>query len=152
MINGRTGALSQVTAVGQRLSQVAVDEANNHIFLLAPGNEFAGVPGTIYVVNGTTKSLITTMQGFDTGIAVDPFRNILWAVGSVTSETGSPSGIVALIDARRNVILSTASIPDSGRIAVDPVTDTGYVLGVFGEVDVLSGRGVAQHHHEGPQD
>lgn len=148
VINGRTGAVSQAIAVGQRLSQVAVDEANNHVFLLAPGNDLAGEPGTIYAVNGTTNSLITTIQGFDTGIAVDPLRNILWAVGSVPSDTGHPTGIVALIDARTNAILSTASIPDFGRIAVDPVTDTGYVLGVFGEVDVLSGRDVAQHHHE----
>jgi DNA-binding beta-propeller fold protein YncE len=137
-IDGRTNRLSEPIAINRQAAQLAIDVMNNRIFILASELPFADSPGAIFVVEGRRNRLIKVIPDFNTSIAVDPLTNRLWAVNLTAGDTGT----VSLINAKTSRVISNLSIGLglAGKIVVNPVTNTAYVLGELGKADVLSGR------------
>lgn len=142
-IRERGYRVSKPLFLAHSAKQVAVDVMNNRVFVLAAPYLSVGQSGSIYVVDGRTNQITGVIPNFNESIAVDPLSNRLWAVDDSTIPV-TPT--VSLINATTNAVLSTANLedyydnPTSGPIAVNPVTNTAYVLGGWSAVDVLSGN------------
>lgn len=127
---GYTASLIRTAAVG---TWTAVDSATDTIYV--------GTGTTLTVINGATRSVITTVSlaGFVEGLAVDATTDKVYVAD--TAVPGTSTFGIYVIDGATNTVANTipTGVAASG-IAVDSATDTVYVANPGArEVTVIDG-------------
>jgi len=92
---------------------VAVDTANHSIYVSDSAN------AVVSVIDGTTNKLVATIPvaGAPTGVAVDSTAGLVYVTNVVNG------GTVTVIDAARNAVVGSATVPGAGGTAGDIAVD-----------------------------
>ena len=135
VLDGRTNNLSSPIAIPTAIpgNQVAVDVARELIFI--PTSE------GFSVVSGRTNQLVKEIPVRNVlGADVDPLTNRLWVSIMDGVNEGRVVGRVLLLDATTGAVTSSLSVNEAGLVAVNPVTNTAYVVNSLpGVVDIIGG-------------
>lgn len=138
VINGANDTVTTTIAVYEAL-QLAVNPVTNRIYIAAANPN----SGEVTVIDGNTNQVVTNIEisgsDFTAFVDIDPVHNLVYATDVNT--TGSPNGVVAVINGATDSVTSTIVVPgEPTQIAVNPFTRLLYVANeTLNEVQVING-------------
>lgn len=135
-INGATNTETTINTTGfNALNSLAVNETTNTVYAVYEGVSVSGTvttPGSVFVINGATNTVSTTIALPDLGthVAVNPVTNQIY----VSTLSGIGNGVAAnvrVIDGATNTITATISIPAIiSSLVVDTTRNLVYAMHV----------------------
>mgnify|MGYP001195557386 CR=1 FL=1 len=134
IINGRTNRIVKQLNVGPSPAVIAINQRNNFVYV---GNS---VRRTVSVIHGKTNRLIKTirLRGLPADIKINNNTNRVY----ISTFNSFGTNGVTVVNGCSNKIVSFIRIPNdfAGPLAVNPVTNRIYALGVLGNnVYVING-------------
>jgi DNA-binding beta-propeller fold protein YncE len=138
VVSGATNTIT-TTITTNSAQQIAVNPRTNTIYD-APGNPFEG---QLIVIDGNTNQVTTTIDIPNSNstqyVAVDPLRNLVYAVDLV-DDTTADSGDLVVINGTTNAVVTSVTIAgEPTTAAVDPVRRMVYVSNTsLGEIQVFN--------------
>jgi hypothetical protein len=123
VINGANDSITTTISLpgGSAQGAIAVDSSTNMIYAAAD----EGTSGNVVVIDGSDNTIDTTVSsggGGPDSIAVDESTNVVWVANNDGSTVAAISGTSPYS------IMASVSVTDALYLAVNPVTDTVYVV------------------------
>jgi len=138
VIDGKTDSLVTEISVPSGAYLPAVNILTNEIYVASCNSLLNPAPCFVTVINGKTNKVVTSipvttvLNGFLTGIAVDPLTCTIYV-------SDNTNGDIAIISARTNAVTGTVSLPGENPwgIALNPFTNQLYVTLGSNAIDII---------------
>lgn len=139
VIDGKSDSIVTEISVPSGAYLPAVNILTNEIYVASCNSLLNPAPCFVTVINGKTNSVVTTipvttvLNGFLTGIAVDPLTCTIYV-------SDNTNGDIAVINASTNTVTSTISLPGESPwgIALSPLTNQLYVTLGGSSIDIIN--------------
>jgi YVTN family beta-propeller protein len=131
VINGATNTVTATVPAGRFPDAIAVDPSTHTVYVDNNGDQ------TVTVINGVTNAVQTTITGVATSlaIAVNPLTHTVYATNDFADS-------VTVIDGVNDTVTAVVALPAYSYprgVAVNPATQTVYVVGFLGTFAVING-------------